>query len=207
MTSDDFSDVYKYNGLQALFFTVFQTSVDLLCKKSYKSSSLLGYFDCFQSNYTVGCFNVNFSGLASNKKGKFCFESNVSIFLMYFFARLQLFRCNVWPTFHPATPYFFVLAQLVMLIACWKTIFFRMIMGNFWERNREREIFRLKKFPNKEAKSSRVGSCWVFIANIFWPKRRALQNCLLVWWDKYIRKKVIFYTVLRSKSNVFCSSR
>ena len=49
-------------------------------------------------------------------------------------------------------PNFFVLAQLVMLIACWKTNFFRMFMGNFWERNREREIFRLKRFPNKEAK-------------------------------------------------------
>ena len=153
MTSEDFSDVYKYNGLQALFVTVFQTSVDLLCKKSHNSSSLLGYFDCFQSNNTVGCFKVNFSGLASNKKGKISFASNVSIFLMHFFARLQFFRCNVWPTFHPATPYFFVLAQLFMLIACWKTNFFRMFMGNFWERNREREIFRLKRFPNKEAKS------------------------------------------------------
>ena len=35
MTSDDFSDVYKYSGLQALFITVFQTSVDLLCKKNH----------------------------------------------------------------------------------------------------------------------------------------------------------------------------
>ena len=153
MTSEDFSDVYKYSGLQVLFVTVFQTSVDLLCKKSYKSSSLLGNFDCFQSNHTVGCCNINFSGLSPIRREKICFASNVSIFLLYFFARLQLFRCNVWPTFHPVTPYFFVLAQLVMLTACWKTNFFRMFMGNFWERNREREIFRLKRFPSKEAKS------------------------------------------------------
>ena len=33
-TSEDFSDVYKYSGLQALFVTVFQTSVDFLCKTS-----------------------------------------------------------------------------------------------------------------------------------------------------------------------------
>ena len=40
-----------------------------------------------------------------------------------------------------------------MLIACWKTNFLRIFMGNFWERNREREIFTLTRFPNKEAKS------------------------------------------------------
>ena len=153
MTSEDFSEVYWYSGLQALFVTVFQTSVDFLCKTSYKSSSFLGYFDCFQSNHIVGCCNINFSDLSQLRREKFCFASNVSTFLLYFFARLQLLRCNVWPTFHPATPYFFVFAQLVMLIACWKTNFLRTIMGDFWERNREREIFRLMNFPNEEAKN------------------------------------------------------
>ena len=101
---EDFSNVYKCSGLQALFVAVFYTSVDLLCKNSYKSSSLLGYFDCFQSNHTVGCCNINFRSLYQIKREKFCFASSVSIFLLYFFARLQLFRCHVWPTFHPATP-------------------------------------------------------------------------------------------------------
>ena len=59
MTSEDFSEVYWYSGLQALSVTVFQTSVDLLCKKSYESSSLLGYFDCsVLSNHIVGCCNI-----------------------------------------------------------------------------------------------------------------------------------------------------
>ena len=106
MTSEDFSEVYWYSGLQALFVTVFQTetSVDFLRKTSYKSSSLLGYFNCFQSNHIVGCCNINFSDLSQIRREKFCFASNVSTFLLYFFARLQLLRCNVWPTFHPATP-------------------------------------------------------------------------------------------------------
>ena len=104
MTSEDFSEVFWYSGLQALFVTVFQTSVDFLCKTSYKSGSLLGYFDCFQSNHIVGCCDINFSDLSQIRRGKFCFASNVSTFLLYFFARLQSFRCNVWPTFHPATP-------------------------------------------------------------------------------------------------------
>ena len=35
MTSKDFSEVYWYSGLPALFFAVFQTSVDFLCKNSW----------------------------------------------------------------------------------------------------------------------------------------------------------------------------
>ena len=154
MTSEDFSEVYWYSGLQALFVTVFQTSVDFLCKTSYKSSSLLGYFDCFQSNHIVGCCNINFSDLSQIRREKFCFASNVSTFLLYFFPRLQLFRCHVWPTFHPATPYFFVLARLVMPIACWKTIFFFEHSWVIFERGTEKEkFFRLMRFPNEEAKS------------------------------------------------------
>ena len=53
MTSENISDVYKYSGLQALLVTVFKTSVDLLCKKSYKSSFLLGYIDCFLKDFDL----------------------------------------------------------------------------------------------------------------------------------------------------------
>ena len=60
ITSNDFSGMYCYSGLQALFVTVFQTSVDLLWKKSYKSSSLQGYLECFLSKNTVGCRNIRF---------------------------------------------------------------------------------------------------------------------------------------------------
>ena len=101
MTSEDFSEVHWYSGLQALFVPVFHTSVDLLCKQPYKTSSLLRYFNCFLSNHTVGCCNINFSCLSQIRREKICFASNV-----YFFAWLQSFRCHVWPTFHPATPNF-----------------------------------------------------------------------------------------------------
>ena len=106
MTSENFSEVSWYSGLQALFVTVFQTSVDFLCKNSYKSSSFQGYFDCFLSNHNVGCCNISFSCLSQIRSEKFCFVSNAPKFLLYIIARLQLSRCNVWPTFHPATPNF-----------------------------------------------------------------------------------------------------
>ena len=150
----NFSDVYGYSGLQALFVAVFQTSVDFLCKNSYKSSSLQGYFNCFLSSHTVGCCSINFSCLSQIRREKFCFASNVSIFLLSFFARLQLSQCHVWPTFHPETPsVIFVLAPLLMLMACWKSNFFRIFMGNYWEMNTEREIFLLNRFANIKAKS------------------------------------------------------
>ena len=102
MTSEDFSDVYS--GLQALCVTVFQTSVDvdLLCKKSYKSSSVLGSFDGFQLNHTVGCCNINFSGLSQIRREKSCKQCLYNFVAL--FVRLQVFRCHVWPTFHSATP-------------------------------------------------------------------------------------------------------
>ena len=93
-----------------------------------------------------------------------------------------------------------------MLIACWKSNFFRMFMGNFWERNREREIFRLKRFPNIEAKSY---FCTVLRSksNLFlqFPlgivKRHAKKKKFYCWLKKYRarRKK---REVLNTHSNV-----
>ena len=121
MTSEDFSDVYKYGGLQALFVTAIsrplQISVDLLCKKSYESSSLLGYFDFFQSNPTVGCCNINFSGLSQIRRGKICFASNVSVFLLYLLRECSCFVATFGQLFILQPPIFH-LAPLIMIIAC-----------------------------------------------------------------------------------------
>ena len=48
--------------------------------------------------------------------------------------------------FSPCNPLIFCLSPLSMLTACWKTIFFRMFMGNYLERNRERKKFRGSRF-------------------------------------------------------------
>ena len=160
MSSEAFWEIYWYSGLQALFVTVFHIMSTSCAKKSYKGSSLLRYFDCFLSDHTVGCYNINFSCLSKIRREKFCFASNVFIFLLYFFAWLQLSRCYIWPTFHHATPNLFVLSQLdILRHSLLKNDFFRMFMGNYWERNREREMFGLTRFPVIEAKS-----CFFFFA-------------------------------------------
>ena len=53
-------------------------------KKSYKSSSLLGYFDCFLSNHIVGCCNMNFSCLSQIRREKCRIANNVSLFVVLF---------------------------------------------------------------------------------------------------------------------------
>ena len=104
----------------------FEHHVDLLCKKSDKSCSLLGYFDCFLSDHAVGCCNINFSCLSQIRREKLCFASSVSMFLLYFFAwlQLQLSRCHIWPTFHPATPNFFWFIPTVYTQSLLKSEFF-----------------------------------------------------------------------------------
>ena len=95
------------------------------CAKFHTKAALCSdIFNCFLPNHTVGCCNINFSCLSQIRRENIGFASHVSIFLLYFFAWLQLFRCHVWPTFHPATPRFFVLASLFILVASWKTNFF-----------------------------------------------------------------------------------
>ena len=71
------------------------------CANIYsKPVSLLEYLDSILSNHAVGCCNINFSFLSQIRREKFCFSSKDSIFLLYYFARLQLFRyrCHVWST-------------------------------------------------------------------------------------------------------------
>ena len=123
-------------------------------KKSYKSSSLLEYFDWFQSNHTVECCTINVSGLSQMRRKKnFCFASNVSIFLLYFFCATAVVSLQRLANYSPCTPLIFCSSPTRYAHRLLKNDFFRMFMGNFWERNREREIFRLKTFQDKEAKS------------------------------------------------------
>ena len=117
----------KYGTLHefALFVTDFQTSVDLLCKKSYKGSSLLGYFDCFQSNHTVGCCNINFSGLSQIRREKICFASNVSIYIfVVLFCATAVVSLQRLANFSPCDPLIFCFSPTRYTHSMLKTIFF-----------------------------------------------------------------------------------
>ena len=111
MTSKGYiSDVDRYSCPQALFVTVFQTSVDLLCKNSYESGSLLGYLDCFLPNHIVGCCNINCSCLSQTRREKCCHASNVSIpsFCCTFLHDCSCLETTFGQRFTLRPPYFFV---------------------------------------------------------------------------------------------------
>ena len=57
------------------------------------------------SLYTRWCCDINFSCLSQLRREKFCCARNGPMFLLSFFARVQLsLRCHGWSTFHRATP-------------------------------------------------------------------------------------------------------
>ena len=146
-------DVYKYSGLQALFVTVFQTSVDLLCKKSYKSSSVLPYFDWFQLNHTVRCCNINFSCLSQIRREKFALQA---MYMSRYFCCTFLRDCSCFvTTFHQLftlwPPNFFVLAPLFRLIACWKR-FFSECSWVIFEKGTEKENLQAEEVSKHRSK-------------------------------------------------------
>ena len=55
------------------------------CAKHHmKSSSLLGYFDCFPSNHIVGCCNINFSDLSQIRRENFALQAMSLLFCCTF---------------------------------------------------------------------------------------------------------------------------
>ena len=101
----------------------------LLCKNSYKSSSLLRYFDCFLSNHTVGCCNINFSCLSQIRREKFCFASNVSIFLLYSFCVTAVVSMLRLANFSPSDPVIFCFSLTLYTHSLLKNDFFWNVHG------------------------------------------------------------------------------
>ena len=84
-TSEDFSEVYSIQwSASAVCYSLSDISPPLV-KRSYKSSSLLRYFDCLLLKHTVECCNINSSCLSQIRREKFCFARNVCMILLYFF--------------------------------------------------------------------------------------------------------------------------
>ena len=107
----------------------FRHHVDLLCQKSYKNSSLLGYFDCFLSDHTVGCCNISFSCLSQIRREKFCFASNVFIFLLCFFCVTAVVSMPHLANFSPCDPQFFWFSPTLYTHSLLKNEFFSNVHG------------------------------------------------------------------------------
>ena len=140
---------------------------DLLCKKIIQKQFLLWYFNCFLSNDTVGCCNINFSCQSQIRRENFASEAMSLYFWLYFFWATAVVSMPRLANFSSCDPLIFDLAPLFILRAYWKTNFFLMFMGNYWERNRERQKFRLNRFPIVEAKSNLLYSSALKLKHFF----------------------------------------
>ena len=143
-----FCNVSKCSGLQALFAAVFYTSVDLLCKNSYERSVLVGYFDCFQSNHTVGCCNINFRSLCQIKRGKMLCKQCLYIFLVLFCATAVALLPRL-ANFSPCDPQIFF-SPTLYAHSLLKIEFFFECSWVLFEKEKEKEIFSLAKEVSKQ---------------------------------------------------------
>ena len=135
-----------------LFVTLFQTSVDFLCKTSYKSSSLLGYFDCFQSNHIVGCCNINFSDLSQIRREKVCVASNASTFLLYIFCTIAVVSLQRLANFSPCDPLIFCFQPTRYAHSLLKNEFFSNIHGWFLTEEQRKRNFQANEVSKRRSK-------------------------------------------------------
>ena len=99
-------------------------SVDLLCKKPYKSSSVLGYFNCFLSNHTVGCCNINLSCLSQTRREKFALQAMSLYFCCTFLRDCSCFDAIFGQLFTLRPPIFFCFSLTLYTHSLLKNEFF-----------------------------------------------------------------------------------
>ena len=122
ITSQDFSDVYWYSGLQALFVAVCRTSVNLLCKICRQSYSLLWHLDRLfpVKPLSVGCCSWSVSCLSQIRREKFRFASNINVsiimFVLLFWATAVISMPRL-ANFSPCDPLHFFVFVLPTLYA------------------------------------------------------------------------------------------
>ena len=122
-----------------LFGTVFHTSVDLSCKKSYKSSSLLRYFNWFLSNHTVGCCNISFSCLSQIRREKFALQAMSLYFCCTFFCVTAVVSMPRLDNFSPCDPQFFCFSLPLYTHSLLKNEFFFWCSWVIIEKGTEKE--------------------------------------------------------------------
>ena len=122
------------------------------CAKNHTKAVLCSDVSIVSCRTTLWGVATNFSCLFQIRREKFCFASNVSIFLLYFFCVTA--SMPRLANFSPCDPLvFFLFSPTLYTHSLLKNEFFRMFMGNYREKNREWEMFRLHRFPITEAKS------------------------------------------------------
>ena len=117
-----------------------------------KSSSLLEYFDCFQSNHIVGCCNIIFYRPVSSKEGKILFCKQCFHIFVVLFCATAVVSLQRLANFSPCDPPIFCFSPTRYTHSLLKNEFFSNIHGWISREEQRKEIFREMRFPNKEAK-------------------------------------------------------
>ena len=99
-------------------------------KKPYKSSSLFRYFNCFLSNHTVGCCNINFSCLYMSqiRREKFALQAMSLLFCCTFCVTAVVSMPRL-DNFSPCDPVIFCFSLTLYTQSLLKNDFFSNVDG------------------------------------------------------------------------------
>ena len=113
------------SGLQALFVTVFQTSVDFLCKKHIQKQFFTAIFRLFPVEPHCGMLPNKFYLPVSNKEGKIWLCKQCLYIFVVLFLPDSLCLDAMFGQLFTMRPLIHVLAPLFMLISLLKNEFFK----------------------------------------------------------------------------------
>ena len=144
----------------------------------YKSSSLQGYFDCFQSNHIVGCWNINFSDLPQIRREKFCFASKCLYFFVVLFCTTAGVSLQRLANFSPCDPLIFCFSPTRYAHSLLKNEFFSNIHGWFLREEQRKRNFQANEVSKRRSKKSFFTLFCVLNQNFFAvPVRHRSETC------------------------------
>ena len=96
--------------------------------------------------------NINFSDLSQIRREKFCFASNVSTFLLYFFCTTAVVSLQCLANFSPCDPLIFCFSPTRYAYSLLKNEFFSNIHGWFLREEQRKRNFQANEVSKRRSK-------------------------------------------------------